>query len=490
MRGLRRGDTGGGTMKRANVLAGLLLGAFVARSDATETPDSMRAPSPARVQLDRFLAAYNAGDRQTMTDYMRASGSAPMQQEAPILQALDWHNDMGRFETVEVTESGPLELQCVVRTLDSEQMLGITLEVEPEPPHRIVTLLLAVDDVPERHRPPRIPDGPAAEAWLATMGRLAAADRFSGAVYFARAGKVLAQRAFGFADRERRIPNTIETRFRTASVTKMFTAVAVLRLVQDRRISLDDPLGRWIPELANEPLGLGTVHQYLTHTAGAGDLFDGRYLGHQRELRSHDDYLRVFGKDLLKMPPGQEFAYSNLGYMLLGSLIERVTGKSYDEAVRRAVFKPARMTRTGTEPEDVAVEGRAIGYDRPPGSREVVSAMDHIDYRPFAASGAYTTVGDLARFFAALRAHKLLDAKHTGLMLTPTADGGATLHGYGVMIRGRSAQRWIGHDGVDRGMNAEAWFSPETDRVVVILSNLDVPAAAQALGLLETRLAR
>ena len=75
-------------------------------------------------------------------------------------------------------------------------------------------------------------------------------------------------------------------------------------------------------------------------------------------------------------------------------------------------------------------------------------------------------------------------------MLTPSADGGAALHGYGVMIRGRSAERWIGHDGVDHGMNAEAWFSPETDRVIVILSNLDVPAAAQSLSFLETRLAR
>jgi D-alanyl-D-alanine carboxypeptidase len=475
-------------MMRSKVLAGLLLVAFLAQSRAAET--QAQAPSPARAQLDRFLEAYNAADRETMTEYMRANGSAPMQQEAPILQALDWYNDMGRFETVEVTESGPLELQCVVRTLDSDQMLSISLEVEPEAPHRLVTLWLVVDDVPERHRPPRLPDVAAADAWLTATGRLAAADRFSGAVYFARGGKILAHRAFGFADRERRIPNTTDTRFRTASVTKMFTAVAVLRLAQQRKISLDDPLGKWIPELANEPLGLGTVHQYLTHTAGAGDLFDARYFGHQRELRTHDDYLRVFGKDLLKMPPGQEFAYSNLGYMLLGSLIERVTAKSYGETVRKAVFEPARMTRTGTEPEDVAVEGRAIGYDRPPGSREVVSAMDHIDYRPFAASGVYTTVGDLARFFAALRAHKLLDAKYTGLMLTPSADGGAALHGYGVMIRGRSAEHWIGHDGVDHGMNAEAWFSPETDRVIVILANLDVPAAAQALSFLETRLER
>jgi D-alanyl-D-alanine carboxypeptidase len=468
-------------------LAGLLFGLILAQACAGETAIAEKVSSPARAQLDRFVAAYNAADLETMTAYMRDYGSGPMQQEAPILQALEWHDEMGRFDVIEVTESGPFELTGVLRTSASEQALGVAMEVSSEPPHRIQMLLFG-GDLPERYRPRRIPDPAAAAAWVAETGRLAAADRFSGAIYFARKNEVLARAAFGFADRERKIPNTTETRFRTASVTKMFTAVTVLRLVQDRKISLDDTLGKWIPELANEPLGLGTVHQYLTHTAGAGDLFDERYYGHQRELRSHDDYLRVFGKDLLKMPPGEEFLYSNLGYMLLGSLIERVTGRSYYHAARKAVFGPARMTRTGTEPEDVVVEARALGYDRPVGKRTIVSAMEHIDYRPFAACGAYTTVDDLARFFVALRAHELLNAKYTGLMLTPAIDGGRAMFGYGVMIQSRSAEHWIGHDGVDRGMYAEAWFSPETDRIVIVLSNVDAPAAKQAMSWLTDRL--
>jgi D-alanyl-D-alanine carboxypeptidase len=476
-------------MKRSTLIAGLLLGLCLASARATETPVASQSPSPARAQLERFLEAYNSNDRETMTAYMRAYGSGPMQQEAPILQALEWHDEMGRFDLVEVTESGPYELTGVLRASASEEALGVAIEVSSEPPHRIQSLLFG-GDVPERYRPRRIPDPAAADAWVAATEQLAAADRFSGAIYYAHDGKVLARAAFGFADRERKIPNTIETRFRTASVTKMFTAVTVLRLVQERKISLDDPLGKWVPELASEPLGLGTVHQYLTHTAGAGDLFDARYYGHQRELRSHDDYLRVFGKDLLKMPPGEEFAYSNLGYMLLGTLIERVTGGSYYDAVRKAVFGPARMTRTGTEPESVDVQGRAIGYDRPVGKRAIVSAMEHIDYRPFAACGAYTTVDDLARFFAALRSHKLLNAKYTGLMLTPAIDGGRAMYGYGVMIQSRSEEQWTGHDGRDRGMYAEAWFSPETDRVVIVLSNVDAPAAKQAMSWLADRLPR
>jgi CubicO group peptidase (beta-lactamase class C family) len=474
-------------MKQSKVIAGLLLGMLLLRSGAIEA--QAQTPSPARAQLERFLEAYNANNRETMTAYMRAYGSAPMQEEMPILYALEWHEEFGRLDLIEVTESGPLELTGVMRARNTHEALGVGIEVDSEPPHRISMLLIGSDDIPERYRPQRIPDAAAADAWRVEADRLAVAGKFSGAIYYAHGGKVLAHAAFGFADRERKIPNTVATRFRTASVTKMFTAVAVLRLVQDRKISLDDPLGKWVPELANEPLGLGTVHQYLSHTAGAGDLFDSRYYGHKRDLRTHDDYLRVFGKDLLKMPPGQEFLYSNLGYMLLGTLIERVTGKSYDEAVRKFVFAPARMTRTGTEPEDVVIEGRAIGYDRPLGSRAIVSAMEHIHYRPLAAYGAYSTVEDLARFFAALRSHKLLNAKYTGLMLTPVVDGGAALHGYGVMIHSRSAERWTGQEGTDHGAYAEALFSPETDRVVVVLSNFDRPAV-RVVPFLMARLSR
>jgi D-alanyl-D-alanine carboxypeptidase len=477
-------------MKTSGKFASLLLGIFLAHANAAEVAGST-GPSPVRAQLDRFLEAYNANDRDTFSTFMRANGSEPMQQEGAIRTALVWYKVLGGFDAIEVVESTPFALTGFVRTRESLDVLNVTLSVEPEPPHRMMTVLFNGDELPERYLPARLPAAAAAEVWRAEAARLANIDKFSGALLFAQGRNVLVRDAFGFADRERRIPNTVETRFRTASVTKMFTAVAVLRLVQDRKISLDDPIGKHVRELANEPLGRGTVHQYLTHTAGAGELFDERYFGHQRELRSHDDYLRVFGKDLLKHPPGQEFAYSNLGYMLLGSLIERVTGKNWDVAVKKAVFAPARMTRTGTEPEDVAVEGRAIVYDRPLGVRDIISAMDHIDYRPFAACGAYTTVDDLARFFDALRSHRLLNEKYTGLMLSPeglSVEG--SMYGYGIKVADSSSGDWIGHDGSDRGMNAEAWFSPKTGQVLVVLSNFDAPAAEKTKEFLLDRLLR
>jgi CubicO group peptidase (beta-lactamase class C family) len=462
----------------------------LAHASAAEVVPSTEL-TPVRAQLDRFLQAYNANDRDTLATFMRANGSEPMQQEGPIRHALIWYKVLGGFDAIEVVEATPFELTGFVRTRESLDVLNVTLAVEPAPPHRIVTILFNGDDLPERYRPRRLPEAAAAEVWRAEAARLASIDKFSGTIFFAHGKNVLVRDAFGFADRERGIPNTVETRFRTASVTKMFTAVAVLRLVQDRKISLDDPIGRHVPEIANEPFGRGTVHQYLTHTAGAGDLFDDRYFGHQRELRSHDDYLRVFGKDLLKSAPGHEFAYSNMGYMLLGSLIERVTGKSWDAAVMKAVFKPARMTRTGTEPEDVTVEGRAIVYDRPLGVRDVISAMDHIDYRPFAACGAYTTVDDLARFFDALLSRRLLNAKYTGLMLSPEGLGvDGSMYGYGMKVGDPSTGHWIGHDGSDRGMNTEAWISPKTGHVLIVLSNFDAPAAEKTKEFLLDRLLR
>jgi D-alanyl-D-alanine carboxypeptidase len=301
---------------------------------------------------------------------------------------------------------------------------------------------------------------------------------------------VLLRKAYGLADRDLKIPNTLDTRFRTASVTKMFTAVAVLRLVQDRVLNLDDAIGTLLPAVAKKPIARATIHQLLTHTSGAGDVFGPRYVENQSHLRTHTDYVKMFGGDALRSEPGERYEYSNLGFILLGAMIERVTGKSYYDYVHEVVFEPAGMTRTGSLPEDVDVDGRAIGYDRPPGTRDRISAMPFIDYRGLAACGAYSTVDDMAGFLRALRSNRLLNEQYTRLLLAPkvqVAEGRS--YAYGFTIENPPEQGlWIGHDGRDHGMNAEVWFSPSTGYVVIMLSNFDAPAATQLAHFTTARL--
>jgi D-alanyl-D-alanine carboxypeptidase len=252
--------------------------------------------------LERFLEAFNAGDRDVIAAYARDHGSAQFARPDSIRRALGMHKAWGGLELLEAAESTPHSIRGWVRAKDADDVMRLVFEEEPDPPHRLKSFELPDEALPAIYLPMRVDTDIAVAEWRADTARRAAIDKFSGAIIFTDSGRVLAREAFGYADREKKIPNAVDTRFRTASVTKMFTAVAVLRLVQDGRIHLDDPLGKHVPELANRPLGRGTVHQYLNHTSGAGEL-DHRWSGHQRELRSHDDYLSVFARGMAGATP-------------------------------------------------------------------------------------------------------------------------------------------------------------------------------------------
>jgi len=448
------------------------------------------ASSPARAQLRKFMTAFNSGDRAVLQRFAR-TGISPRYGDSPQFNdALYIHEQTGGFDVLELDDAGPGILRGWMRAREAEDIVALTFETEPQAPHRVLRFRTELQPPPERFVRPRLTEIQTVRALYAEMVYRDMTENFSGALLLKRGDKVLLREAFGFADRERKIPNSIDTRFRTASVTKMFTAVAILRLVQDGRLRLDDTIGKLLPRVAKKPIARATIHQLLTHTSGAGDVFGPRYLEHRHDLRTHTDYVKMFGGDPLRSAPGSHYEYSNLGYILLGAIIERVSGKSYYDYVREVVFDPAGMTRTASLPEDVEVEDRAVGYDRPPGTRELISAMPFIDYRGLAACGAYSTVDDMARFFDALRSHRLLAEKYTRLMLTPKQpvwEGRS--YGYGVLIDNHPGQDlWIGHDGVDHGMNAEAWFSPKSGYTLIVFSNFDQPGATQLAAFTAARL--
>jgi D-alanyl-D-alanine carboxypeptidase len=295
------------------------------------------------------------------------------------------------------------------------------------------------------------------------------------------------------ANRQAGKENREDTRFRIASVTKMFTAVAVLRLAQEGRIRLEDPIGKYVPEIAGKPLARATIHQLLTHTSGAGDIFGPNYTLRHLELRTLADYVRMFGGDAPVAPPGKRYQYSNLGFLLLGRLVETASRRSYYDYVRDVVFAPANMSRTGFDAEDSGVE-RAVIYQRPAGSRLWIDARFSLDYRGTSAGQAYSTLDDLHRFVLALRNQRLLDGRHTQLMLGSRYEiWKGNDYGYGAMIQSYPwTGRWIGHANgpgePDSGMDAQLWFSPDTGYIVIALANIDPPAAQQMAEFATMRL--
>ena len=347
-----------------------------------------------------------------------------------------------------------------------------------------VTLLVCVACGTQTVAPEVAALTPADSAFVAALrARLETATKageFSGAVLVTRDGRTLFEGAYGLADRERGIANTPQTKFRIGSMNKMLTAVATLQLVQAGKLRLHTPFGTYLTDYPNaEMASQVTPHHLLTHTGGTGDIFGPQFTANRLQLRTTSDYIELYGTRGLQFAPGEKHVYSNYGFMLLGAIIEQVSGTSYYDHVAARVLAPAGMTATGSAPEDSLVPGRSVGYMRL-ASGALVSNAPTLPYRGTAAGGGYSTIGDLARFADAVRKHQLLDPAHTTLLTSGKVAVGPTFqYAYGFIDRVGGGRRFIGHGGGAPGMNGDLAFEPNDGYVVVVLSNLDPPAAGQ-----------
>jgi CubicO group peptidase (beta-lactamase class C family) len=315
------------------------------------------------------------------------------------------------------------------------------------------------------------------------------ADRFAGAVLAAKNGKAFFARAYGLANRERGAPNTLDTRFRIGSMNKMFTAVATLTLVQDGKLALEDPIGKYLTDYPNKTFAAKvTIHQLLTHTGGTGDFFGPEFMAHRLELRTHQDYVQLFGARDLLFEPGSRWMYSNFGFILLGAVIEKVSGQSYYDYVRDHVYKPSGMTSTGSDPEQQAPANLAVGYMKRPGAVGWQPDTDTLPYRGTAAGGGYTTVRDLLQFSSAVLKHKLLNAHYTDLLTTGKVPAMGGKYAYGFIEHVRDGIRSVGHGGTAPGMSGDLVIFPDSGCVIVVLANMDPPAAQRISDFIANRL--
>ena len=197
---------------------------------------------------------------------------------------------------------------------------------------------------------------------------------------------------------------------------------------------------------------------------------------------------RILYRD--EFEPGSQWAYSNYGFILLGVVIERVTGQSYYDYVQQHIYAPAGMTRSGSLPENQAVPGRSIGYTKPSATTARVPNTDTLPYRGTSAGGGYSTVEDLARFARALLSHKLLVPDATKLLISGKVNAGrGARYAYGFDdTRNADGNGWVGHSGGAPGMNGDLRIYPKSGYVVAVLANLDPPAAQRISEYLDPRL--
>jgi CubicO group peptidase (beta-lactamase class C family) len=469
--------------RRAFVVAGAIA---TAAPSLTRAQDAAPAATTIADQTQRYLeimrgtldddAAYAALTPILAITFPRAALPRAREQ----LRALQIH---GSVQTGETTA------QFDVYDPAMEMWAHATISFEADPRHRITSLRLAPAprpaDVPP---PPKLKGAALASAIRERAERLVPQDRFSGAVLVARAGRAEAEGAWGLADRERKIANTLQTQFRFGSMGKMFTAVSVMQLVQAGRIVMKSPLGSYLTDYPNRDIASAvTLDNLLTHTGGTGDIFGPEFTAHRQELRDPKDYVALYGARAPLFAPGARQQYSNYGFMLLGRIVEVVAGQSYDDYIAAHIFAPAGMNSTGNAPESAVLARRAIGYTGQPG--HLVSNTDTLPYRGTPAGGGYSTVGDLHRFADAFLAHQLLDEAHTRLLTTGGMmgpDGKLTPYDFGART-GEGRTYW-GHNGGAPGMNGDLRMFPDTGQVVVVLANLDPPASSAMTNFITDRL--
>jgi len=320
------------------------------------------------------------------------------------------------------------------------------------------------------------------DPWL---GERARSGAFSGVVLIAKDGAPVYSAAFGLADRERSVPNAIDTRFNLGSMNKMWTAIAIAQLVERGKVHLDAPVGRYVPDLPNQSIREAVkVRHLLSHTSGMGSYFRNGFLRNKTYAATAADLVPFYADDSLSFTPGARMQYSNSGFALLGLIIERASGQSFYDYMKTNVIDRAGMKRAAyvdvrSHPTDIAV-----GYAKPEdGSGEPIPNWDLIEQHSSPAGGAYASAPDLVAFSRALWSGKLVSPALVKEFTTgKVAMGPQMQYAFGFGVGKIDAWRQVGHNGGIPGANAEFMMFPDQGVDVVILANMDPPAATQVVA--------
>lgn len=363
-------------------------------------------------------------------------------------------------------------------------LLTITLLLAGCTPQTIEPITQTTSAIPTSAPTPTL----TAEAQLASqiddfMTALVEQDRFSGSILVAKDGKVLTSQGYGMANLELDVPNTPQTKFLLASITKQFTAMAIMQLQQQDKLNVQDPICQYIwdcPE-AWKPV---TIHHLLTHTSGIPDYVDSVTVDVQKHSLSPTELMNLIPKSA-KFTPGERFHYNNSNYVVLGYIIEQVSGQPYALFLQKNIFEPLQMTDTGYDNASAIIKNRADGY---------MSSTANAEYFDpsvaYAAGGLYSTVEDLFLWDQALYTDRLIPQTIRDQMFTPFAPitslsslyAAVSAHmtdasyGYGWIIGKQFNHQLISHRGTITGFRGMINRYPDDKVVIIVLSNRESTA--------------
>ncbi|MBZ4416812.1 serine hydrolase [Myxococcus sp. RHSTA-1-4] len=386
------------------------------------------------------------------------------------------HDPMG-LEVGEVQARGDDVLSFILTSRRDGRRSRVTVYSDPE--GREVDVSLAPVPSPEEQARFQWPDGGALgrqgtlDAIRRHLGLLAKHDRWSGVVLIAKGDKVLLSTAHGLADRAFQVPIREGTRFDLASVGKMFTAAAVAQLVDEGRVSLEDTVGKHLPDYPDAAVREKvTVRHLLTHTGGLGTLFGSPGFDATRRYTDATDMTTAFHGEPLRFEPGTDWSYSNAGFVLLGAIIERIEGRHYRDSLRERIWTPLGMTGTDIVGRDAVVRDLARIHDRTPldpfGREPKVLDSRNYGWIGGPHGGGHSTAMDLFRFMRALRKGKLMKPGTLEAFLTPPPGSPDPNYAHGFRTAQVEGHRLIFHGG---HLRADVGIFWDLDVTVIVLGN-------------------
>ena len=376
------------------------------------------------------------------------------------MYALDVLENSGGFDVVRIEKDEPLALTVLLRERDFPEQQRLTIELESA----TAPILKAFD-----FEPLALPGSGAIDATAALATKLAAKDKFAGVLVAARGSDILLAKSWGLVDREKHTPISLDTPMFLASAGKMFTGVAVLQLVDAGKIGLDDPVGKYLPDYPNRDVATKvTIRYLLSHRGGTGDvgILAREDTAARAKVRTIADLIALNGAQGPDFEPGSKFDYSNYGYILLGAVIEKVTGQHYADYVANHIFKPAGMKQSGFPNLD-HLQHVAVGYTTDFGQRsDLVANLNTLPWQGLSAGGGVASGNDMLRFFRALKAGKLL-SKAT--LAQATTQQGTPAYGFGFVVDPAAHSHW-GHGGDAYGTSMAFAVYPENDTIFLCMA--------------------
>ena len=314
--------------------------------------------------------------------------------------------------------------------------------------------------------------------------------QFNGAALVAENGKVIYKKGVGLANMEWNTPNEPDTKFRLGSITKQFTATLILQLVEEGKIKLDGKVSDYLPDYRQDTGAKITIHHLLSHTSGVPNYTaaPGFFENVSRNPFKVDDFIKKYASGDLEFEPGAKFNYSNSGYFLLGAIIEKVTGKPYEQVLKEKITEPLGMKNTGYDHYGTVLNKRAAGYIKTPGGYQNAPYLDMTI--PYAAGSLYSTVEDLYLWDQALYGDKVISAASKELMFKPNLEN----YGYGFAIKkttlgpSKIVVPVIEHNGGINGFNTTIVRLVGDKRLVVLLDNTSQGSYLDGMALAITNI--